>query len=72
MGGEVSNISRMVGPKVTEPQGGQGQVLGVTAGNVVGAMDISIGGDGNTNVLSPYQPADQEVGGLWLKDLSQT
>ena len=70
--GEVSTINTQLGTKLTTPQGVQGQVLGFTADNVVGAMDISIGGDGNTIVLSPSQPADQEVGGLWLKDLSQT
>ena len=70
--GEVSTINTQLGTKLTTPQGVQGQVLGFTADNVVGAMDISIGGDGNTIVLSPSQPADQEVGGLWLKDLSET
>lgn len=69
--GEVSTINTQLGTKLTTPQGVQGQVLGFTANNVVGAMDIS-GGDGNTIVLSPSQPADQEVGGLWLKDLSTT
>lgn len=30
----------------------------------------SSGGSGNSIILSATQPADQETGGLWLKDLS--
>lgn len=61
----IAPIIEQLNLKLTTPSGNQGQLLGFTANNVVGAVNAP--SSGNTTILSSNQPSTQEVGGLWLK-----
>ena len=51
--------------KLTTPTGNQGQFLGFTANNVVGAVDAPSGG---LNVqISDEQPTNQKTGDFWYQ-----
>lgn len=65
---DVENINTEMDKKLTTPTGTKGQVLGYTADNTVGAMNIDLS-TGNTIYLGTTQPENQEVNGLWLKEV---
>ena len=64
----VDNINTEMDKKLTTPIGTKGQVLGYTADNTVGAMNIDLS-TGNTIYLGTTQPEKQEVNGLWLQEV---
>lgn len=66
---DVENINTEMNKKLTTPTGTKGQVLGYTENNMVGAMSLNLG-TGNTIYLSATQPENQEVNGLWLKEVT--
>lgn len=59
------NVETVLSTKLTTPSGTQGQVLGYTADNVVGAVDAPSGG---LNVqISVEQPTNQKTGDFWYQ-----
>lgn len=66
---DVENINIEMNKKLTTPTGTKGQVLGYTENNTVGAMTLDLS-TGNTIYLSATQPENQEVNGLWLKEVT--
>ena len=59
------NIYSELNTKLTTPTGTQGQLLGFTSDNVVGAVDVPSGGV--QIELSTSQPTNQKTGDFWYQ-----
>lgn len=61
---ENINVETALQNKLTTPTGNQGQLLGFTANNIVGAVDAPSGIDVQT---SAKEPSGQKTGDFWYQ-----